>query len=182
MGLYMMKSVNKNSENNDFSGLNKFTNSFDKALHKQFFQSPLPFLLHQYDRASMANGIECRMPFMDYRVVEYIFSLPAQSKVGGGYTKRVLREALKDILPDETRLNKTKTGFNAPTTQWFKTDLNEWFIAQITSDSFLQNPFFDGKKISKDFIEVLNSDKAEDYEWKYWPYVHVNYWLANLPT
>ena len=181
MGLYTMKPVNINSENNDFSGLNQFTNSFDKALYKQFFQSPLPFLLHQYDRASMANSIECRMPFMDYRVVEYIFSLPPQSKVGGGYTKRVLREALKDILPDETRLNKTKTGFNAPTTQWFKTDLKEWFIAQITSDSFLQNPFFDGKKISKDFIEVLNSDKAEDYEWKYWPYVHVNYWLANLP-
>ena len=108
-------------------------NTFEDALYNQFFKTPLPFLLHQYDRASMANGIECRMPFMDYRVVEYIFSLPAQSKVGGGYTKRVLREALKGILPDETRLNKTKTGFNAPTTQWFKTDLNEWFVSQISS-------------------------------------------------
>ena len=142
---------------------------------------PLPFLLHQYDRASMANGIECRMPFMDYRVVEYIFSLPAQSKVGGGYTKRVLREALKGILPDETRLNKTKTGFNAPTTQWFKKELNTWFINQITSKNFLENPYFEGEKISQDFIKVINSDNASDYEWKYWRYIHVNYWLNNLP-
>ena len=151
------------------------------ALYKQFFQTPLPFLLHQYDRASMANGIECRMPFMDYRVVEYIFSLPAQSKVGGGYTKRVLREALKGILPDETRLNKTKTGFNAPTTQWFKTDLNEWFVSQISSKSFIENPYFDGDKMSKEFLKMIESDKADNYKWKYWAYIHVNYWLNNLP-
>ena len=172
-----------NSIDNDLENpsLNQFNNSFDKALYKQFFETPLPFLLHQYDRASMANGIECRMPFMDYRVVEYIFSLPAQSKVGGGYTKRVLREALKGVLPNETRLNKTKTGFNAPTTQWFKKELNTWFINQITSKSFLENPYFEGKKISQDFIKVINSDNASDYERKYWQYIHVNYWLNNLP-
>jgi len=156
-------------------------NTFEDALYNQFFKTPLPFLLHQYDRASMANGIECRMPFMDYRVVEYIFSLPAQSKVGGGYTKRVLREALKGILPDETRLNKTKTGFNAPTTQWFKTDLNEWFVSQISSKSFIENPYFDGDKMSKEFLKMIESDKADNYKWKYWAYIHVNYWLNNLP-
>lgn len=181
VSLYRFDSLKKGSNNENDKVLNQFNNSFDKALYKQFFETPLPFLLHQYDRASMANGIECRMPFMDYRVVEYIFSLPAQSKVGGGYTKRVLREALKGILPDETRLNKTKTGFNAPTTQWFKKELNTWFINQITSKNFLENPYFEGEKISQDFIKVINSDNATDYEWKYWAYIHVNYWLNNLP-
>ena len=179
--LYKFKTNNSIANDIENPSLNQFNNSFDKALYKQFFETPLPFLLHQYDRASMANGIECRMPFMDYRVVEYIFSLPAQSKVGGGYTKRVLREALKGILPDETRLNKTKTGFNAPTTQWFKKELNTWFINQITSKNFLENPYFEGEKISQDFIKVINSDNASDYEWKYWAYIHVNYWLNNLP-
>ena len=92
-----------------------------------------------------------------------------------------MREALKGILPDETRLNKTKTGFNAPTTQWFKKELNKWFINQITSKNFLENPYFEGEKISQDFIKVINSDNASDYEWKYWRYIHVNYWLNNLP-
>ena len=171
-----------NFKNNKFESIASkyFNNNLDKALSKQFFVTPLPFLLHQYDRASMANGIECRMPFMDYRVVEYIFSLPPKSKVGNGYTKRVLREALDGVLPDETRLNKTKTGFNAPTNEWFKTDLNEWFIKQIKSKSFLENPYFDGKAISNEFLNVLNTEKAEDYKWKFWAYTHVNYWLDNL--
>ncbi len=156
---------------------NKLGNSFETALRKQFFSTPLPFLLHQYDRASMANGIECRMPFMDYRVVEFIFSLPSKSKVGSGYTKRVLREALKGILPNETRLNKEKTGFNAPTTEWFQDELKEWFYKQINSDTFVKNPYFDGLKMREDFLEKLNSNRASDYEWKYWPYIHLSYWM-----
>jgi len=179
IGLYTFKPL-KVASSNITNPLIK-DNTFEDALYKQFFKTPLPFLLHQYDRASMANGIECRMPFMDYRVVEYIFSLPPQSKVGGGYTKRVLREALNGILPDETRLNKTKTGFNAPTTQWFKTDLNEWFVSQISSKSFIENPYFDGDKMSKEFLKMIESDKADNYNWKYWAYIHVNYWLNNLP-
>ena len=179
IGLYTFKSL-KVADNNITNPSIK-DNTFEEALYNQFFKTPLPFLLHQYDRASMANGIECRMPFMDYRVVEYIYSLPAQSKVGGGYTKRVLREALNGILPDETRLNKLKTGFNAPTTEWFKTDLNEWFVSQISSKSFIENPYFDGDKMSKEFLKMIESDKADIYKWKYWAYIHVNYWLNNLP-
>lgn len=179
IGLYTFKPLKVASSNITNPSIKD--NTFEDALYNQFFKTPLPFLLHQYDRASMANGIECRMPFMDYRVVEYIFSLPAQSKVGSGYTKIVLREALNGILPDETRLNKTKTGFNAPTTQWFKTDLNEWFVSQISSKSFIENPYFDGDKMSKEFLKMIESDKADNYKWKYWAYIHVNYWLNNLP-
>jgi asparagine synthase (glutamine-hydrolysing) len=179
IGLYTFKPLKVASSNITNSSIKD--NTFEEALYNQFFKTPLPFLLHQYDRASMANGIECRMPFMDYRVVEYIFALPAQSKVGSGYTKRVLREALNGILPDETRLNKLKTGFNAPTTEWFKTDLNEWFVSQISSKSFIENPYFDGDKMSKEFLKMIESDKADNYKWKYWAYIHVNYWLNNLP-
>ncbi|KGE86622.1 MAG: asparagine synthase (glutamine-hydrolyzing) [Flavobacteriaceae bacterium] len=155
-------------------------NSFEEALYQQFFSSPLPFLLHQYDRASMANGIECRMPFMDYRVVEYIFSLPSESKVGGGYTKLVLREAVKGILPDETRLNTLKTGFNAPTTEWFQTDLKDWFLKQINSSEFLNNPYFDGKALNKEFTKKLDSADADTYKWKFWAYIHVSHWLKTI--
>jgi asparagine synthetase B (glutamine-hydrolysing) len=46
----------------------------------------------------MASGVEIRMPFMDHRLVTYTFSLPWTSKVGGTYTKRIMRDALKGIL------------------------------------------------------------------------------------
>lgn len=80
----------------------------------QFFQAPLPGILNQYDLCAMANGVECRMPFMDYRIVEFVFSLPFESKVGNGFKKRIIRSAMDGILPDQIRRNKLKIGFNAP--------------------------------------------------------------------
>src|SRR5262249_56031215 len=71
-------------------------------------------LLRQFDRASMAHGIETRMPFMDWRLVTYGFSLPEASKIGGGVTKRVLRMAMQGLVPDAIRLRTNKIGFVSP--------------------------------------------------------------------
>jgi asparagine synthase (glutamine-hydrolysing) len=156
------------------------SNALDKSLFNQFFVDPLPGILQQYDRCSMANGVECRMPFMDYRIVEFVFSLPTESKVGGGYTKRILREATKGVLPDETRLNKKKIGFNAPIVNWFDNELKEFMLEHIYSDSFLNSTYFDGKKLRIDFENFLNSkSKNWDEAWKYWPPVHLTWWLNN---
>jgi asparagine synthase (glutamine-hydrolysing) len=158
-------------------------NRFDRKLFNQFFHSPLPGILQQYDRCSMANGVECRMPFMDYRVVEFIFSLPVESKVGGGYTKRILREATKGLLPDETRLNKVKIGFNAPIVDWFRGGLKSFMLEHIRSDDFLNSPYFDGKKLNKEF-EAFLAQAAPDWNqaWKFWPPVHLTWWLKSLKT
>ena len=159
------------------------TNKFDKSLYHQFFYSPLPGILQQYDRCSMANGVECRMPFMDYRIVEFLFSLPVESKVGDGYTKRILREATKGILPDETRLNKLKIGFNAPIVDWFKGNLKDFMLEIINSNEFLESKYFDGKKLNYDFLDFLNKKKPLwDDAWKFWPPVHLTWWLNNLKT
>ncbi len=155
-------------------------NIFNKSLYGQFFQSPLPGILQQYDRCSMANGVECRMPFMDYRIVEFLFSLPLESKVGGGYTKRILREATKGILPDETRLNKKKIGFNAPIVDWFSNDLKSFMLEYINSDLFLNSNYFDGKKLKMEFDNFLNTEsKNWDEAWKFWAPVHLTWWLNN---
>jgi len=157
---------------------NNYTNALDKSLYKQFFQSPLPAILNQYDRCSMANGVECRMPFMDYRVVEFIFSLPVTSKVGKGYTKRVLREAMKDILPDKFRLNKVKIGFNAPIIEWFRGPLKEWMQMQMEKDTFLNSTYFDGHALKKQFEIFVKKEKTDWSEaWKFWAPVHISWWL-----
>ena len=80
----------------------------------------LPTLLRNYDRYSMASGVEVRMPFMDHRLVTYTFSLPWTSKVGGTYTKRIMRDSLKGILPEQIRTRRDKIGWNAPLHEWFK--------------------------------------------------------------
>jgi asparagine synthase (glutamine-hydrolysing) len=155
-----------------------FSNSLDASLFSQFFQSPLPGILNQYDRCSMAHGVECRMPYMDYRIVEFVFSLPPESKVGGGYTKRVLREAMKGILPDEVRLNKLKIGFNAPIVDWFKGPLKEFMLEQMDKKEFMESIFFSGKELRKEFDNFLKSSNPDWNEaWKFWPPVHLTWWI-----
>jgi len=91
-----------------------------QSLYEQFHITVLPTLLRNYDRYSMASGVEIRMPFMDHRLVTYMFSLPWTSKVGGTYTKRIMRDALKGILPEQIRTRRDKIGWNAPLNEWFK--------------------------------------------------------------
>lgn len=160
-----------------------FSNSLDNSLFNQFFISPLPGILNQYDRCSMAHGVECRMPFMDYRVVEFVFSLPPQSKVGHGYTKYVLREAMKGILPDEIRLNKLKIGFNAPIIEWFRSDLKSFMLEIMNSPSFINSTYFNGKEIRQNYIAFLSKDNPLWYDaWPFWPPVHLTWWLHKLKS
>ena len=96
-----------------------------KDLYEIFHITTLPTLLRNYDRYSMASGVEIRMPFMDHRLVTYTFSLPWTSKIGGTYTKRIVRDALKGILPEEIRTRRDKIGWNAPLHEWFKGPFKE---------------------------------------------------------
>jgi len=85
----------------------------------------LPTLLRNYDRYSMASGIEIRMPFLDYRLVCFAMSLPWTSKVRGGFTKSIIRDSLVGVMPDAIRLRRDKIGWNAPLHEWFNGPLNE---------------------------------------------------------
>src|SRR5207244_13504885 len=98
-------------------------------LHTMQYQllawSGLRALLHYEDRNSMAFGIETRLPFLDYRVVEYLYRLDTRHKIHQAWTKAVLREAMEGILPEEIRWRRDKMGFVTPEDQWLRTSLRE---------------------------------------------------------
>lgn len=75
-------------------------------------------LLHHEDRNSMAHSIESRVPFLDYRLVESIYSMPMEYKIRNGMTKAVLRDGLKDVLPEKIRNRMDKLGFVTPEDRW----------------------------------------------------------------
>ncbi|MDP4218728.1 MAG: asparagine synthase (glutamine-hydrolyzing) [Bacteroidota bacterium] len=80
--------------------------------------SSIPYQLHSEDRNSMMFSIESRLPFLDPRLVEYGIGLPSSYKIGpDGYTKYVLREAIRE-LPESIRHRKDKMGFVAPDAPW----------------------------------------------------------------
>jgi asparagine synthase (glutamine-hydrolysing) len=87
-------------------------------LYAWFHQGLLPTFLLCIDRASMAHGIEVRAPFLDWRLVTLAFGFPEESKIGGGCTKRILRLAMKGIMPDKIRLQTQKIHFSSPIGDW----------------------------------------------------------------
>jgi len=99
-----------------------------RMLYVEFFQHTLPALLRNFDRAGMMNSVEIRMPFMDWRVVTYIFSLPLKAKIGGGFTKKIVRDAMKGRMDESLRTRTYKVGISSPVDHWFKYYLKDWAL------------------------------------------------------
>lgn len=86
----------------------------------QLTASNLQMLLHWEDRDSMGHSIESRVPFLDYRLVEFVLGLPDEYKLSDGVTKRVLRQGMSGILPDVIRDRMDKLGFVTPEETWLR--------------------------------------------------------------
>jgi len=144
-------------------------------LKENFFESVLPTLLRNFDRASMKHGVEIRMPFMDYRIVEFIFSLPATSLAGGGYAKRILRDAMKDMLPKYIIQRTRKIGINAPLHEWFGNELKSFVYDTVTSTEFSDSDIWNSEEI-KAFVKA--HDSCTVWPWndaiKVWPYINAH--------
>jgi asparagine synthase (glutamine-hydrolysing) len=93
---------------------------FESELWRKFSEVTLPKWLRMEDRVSMAQSVESRLPFMDYRLVELAFSLPATVKLEDGYTKYVLRQAVRDILPQQIAFERRKRRFSTPFPAWMR--------------------------------------------------------------
>lgn len=112
--------------------------SLNERLSDDFIGN-LVSLLHFGDRSSMAHSIETRYPFLDYRMVEFWFSLPGGYKLKEGWTKYVARLAFNGKLPDNITWRKDKMGWEMPQDHWFRGELKEWVRAKIQGSKFLQD-------------------------------------------
>lgn len=107
-------------------------------LYYETHRDILPTLLRCYDRYSMANGLEIRMPFLDYRIVCFAFSISWRSKLRGGYTKSIVRDMASPFMCKEILYKKGKIGFNSPMTEWLHGDLKEFLLDTIHSKDFYE--------------------------------------------
>ena len=152
----------------------------EAQLYHDFHFTTLPTILRNFDKGAMRNSVEIRMPFLDYRLVTYVFSLPMQSKLAKGFAKRILRDAMKGMLPEFVRTRQLKTGFNAPMKSWFNNELREFILDEVSSNSFLASNIWNGKVI-RDFA----IDKTKNKKWtteecvKFWPVLNAHLLLKN---
>lgn len=105
-------------------------------LMRDSFSTHLPVLLRYGDRNSMAHSREVRLPFCDHRIAEFALSLDSRLLMGDAQTKRLLREAMKDILPEPVRTRWNKQGFLPPQDAWFAQGLVDEAERVIEDPSF----------------------------------------------
>lgn len=102
-------------------------------------------ILVKTDRASMANSLEVRSPFLDYELVNYVNSLPVKFKLNGLTTKYILKKLMKNRLPKDI-INRSKRGFALPISKWINSDFRMLFDNYLNQDRLKKegifNPFF----------------------------------------
>ena len=156
----------------------KFEDVLNNYLYRAFRFVALPGLLHYEDRNSMAFSLEARLPFLDFRLVEYLFSLPSEQKIREGVSKVVLRAAMKDILPEEIRNRMDKMGFATPEDIWFRTVLRNTISEIINSKSFDERGYFDVYKVRKAFDK--HCEGKINISPIIWRWVNIELWLRTF--
>lgn len=153
----------------------KYNGYMDQSLYHFLTFERLPSLLRYEDRNSMAFSIESRLPFLDYRLVEFCFSLPSRQKIRNGIGKVVLRNALKEILPHAVHQRIKKIGFATPEILWFRTDCRKQIEEIIHSKSFRERRYFDGDAVVKHFQGFVNGEPVNPRP--IWKYINLELWL-----
>lgn len=153
--IYMRNNLNHVKAGDNFDRMDEL----NKCLYVETHNKVLPTILRCYDRYSMANGVEIRMPFMDYRIVCFAFSIPWTSKIRNGYTKAIVRDMAKPFMSKKILYRKQKIGFNAPLTEWFKGELRDFLLDVVHSRDFAECELVNSLEVCVDVNEFL---KGED--------------------
>ena len=103
------------------------------SLRHYTLRDPLPLYLRMEDRSSMANSVEARVPFLDYRLVELAFRTGPEWKIRGPWNKFLLRESMRGRIPDSVRNRPDKMGFPTPTASLLRGGTFERLFALVSS-------------------------------------------------
>ncbi|KXK06293.1 MAG: glutamine-hydrolyzing asparagine synthase [Chlorobi bacterium OLB4] len=153
------------------SKLKEFS-TLNSSLHDQFTFSSLGELLKYEDRNSMHFSIEARTPFADdIDLIQYVFNIPASYKIRDGWTKYLLRESMKGIIPDKIRLRTDKLGFATPEYYWLNT-LKDNFRDYFTNDL---NDYFKIDAIKTDWDSIFNSQERCGIT-NFWRFINFAIW------
>ncbi|MEW6264280.1 MAG: asparagine synthase (glutamine-hydrolyzing) [Thermodesulfobacteriota bacterium] len=144
--------------------------ALNRRLYDDFHHQVLPTILRNFDRCSMAHGVEIRAPFLDWRLVCYCFSLDSKAKIGRGFTKLVLRRAMKGLLPESIRTRTAKIGFASPADHWSEPPMKEFVLDTISGRPFLDSEIWDGPAV-REIVEKAYAGNNHDGVRRFWPFI-----------
>jgi asparagine synthase (glutamine-hydrolysing) len=178
--------------NHDYFEIDEFSPVMDHPFrsylknrtYQDIFRETAPCCLRAEDRQTMAFGLDNFLPFFDYRVVEFMFRIPGRLKIRDGVTKYLLREAMRGILPEETRTRVKKTGWNAPAHVWFSGTGRDQLLDLIHSRQFRERGIYkvsEVERIISEHEEIMSSkEPRENHMMFLWQLVNLETWLASL--
>lgn len=126
----------------------------------------IPALLRYEDRNTMAWSIESRVPFLDYRIVEFLIGLPCEIKMSKGRTKAVMRSALRGIVPEQILNRRDKMGFVTPQEIWLREDMRQAVQDRFAAKDFRAGCIINQAKLLdrwKNFLEAKNPAGAAEF-------------------
>jgi asparagine synthase (glutamine-hydrolysing) len=134
-------------------------------------------LLVKVDIASMANGLECRGPFLDHEVVALAGAMPASMKIRGRRTKVVLKQAFAEFLPGRLR-NRRKMGFGVPIDQWLRRELADVVRDLLLDVRARKRGWFETSTVNRLIEEHLVG--AWDHSYRLWALMMLELWARTF--
>jgi len=125
----------------------------------------------------MAFSVESRVPYLDQELVEHILRLPSNAIVRDGWSRWILREALKGTLPEKIRRRRWKVGFTTPEMRWIKAR-RAAFTSLYQSPAFQVRSFWRGERVVDAFRRCCRGE-VED-SWFFWRAINVELWLREF--
>lgn len=137
-------------------------NFTDRTLYADVSLYLADTLLVKMDIASMANSLEARSPFLDHELMEFAARLPDRLKLSRLRTKAILKDAFKDILPEEITGRK-KMGFGVPLDYWFRNELKEMTYDILLGQRCTERGYFNKAYVKR----ILDEHVAGKWNWQY---------------
>ena len=159
------------SDSNQWPALDDFT------LRMMYFDSVMYLpddILVKVDRASMAYGLEARVPLLDHRVVEFASRVPLSMKIRNDQGKWLLRQVLHRYVPREL-IERPKMGFGIPIDAWLKGPLREWAEELLNERRLREEGFLDPHVVRKKWREHVSG--ADNWEYALWDVLMFQAWL-----
>lgn len=170
--LSQVRGVNPYSALNAYFAAGRDTSLLRRLLYTDA-KSYLHELLMKQDQMSMAASIESRVPFLDHKLVEFSTHMPDEWKLNGWTTKRVLREAMKGVIPDSI-LTRKKMGFPVPLARWFRREFRPQIDEYILSARAQARGLFAAENVRQ--LVAEHQEGHNDHADKLWSLMNLEIW------
>jgi asparagine synthase (glutamine-hydrolysing) len=161
-----------------------FTSYLKNRTYQDIFRETAPCCLRAADRHGEAFAIDIIWPFFDHRLVELMFRVPETLKIRDGVMKVLLREAMRGVLPEETRTRIKKTGWNAPAHVWFSGSGGDLIRDLVGSRSFRERGIYNVPRIEALLTEherIMREHLTVDNHMMFlWQLLNAELWLRWL--